>query len=379
MKLAFYLTDNRNIRDGVTHYATEIINRAPKEFECVGEAFFGYKDKTASMREHLHSLTPGLPLKTKRIFLPMRFIGKLFHRRLPFSYEFLMGSRADARVFFHNFLPRCRMKGKKIVVIHDLTPLHDPKATKRKIETFEKKSRRTVERADLIFTDSEFSKADIIGHFPRAEEKLRVLYCGIDQARFSAPVSEEKLSLVREKYGLPERYLLFMGQARQNKNLENLLRGFALLPKETRERYPLVLANHTPALGALAEELGLKEAVLLGGIDEGDVTAIYHGAHALALLSTSEGFGLPLVEAMAAGIPTIASNATCLPEIAGDASYFADPFDPQSIAGGLNAVLTDEALRESLIKKGKEQIKRYSWDLAAETFYAEIAALMRKK
>lgn len=378
MKLAFYLTDNRNIRDGVTHYASEIINRAPEELDCVGEAFLSFRSKTAHVRDYFLALTPDLPLKTKKIFLPM-FLRTPFLREFPFSYEHLMRSRADARVFFHNYLPRCRMKGKKIVVIHDLTPLRDPDANKRQIKKIEKRCRRTVERADLILTVSEFSKEDIVSRFPDAKGKLKVTYSGIDAERFSAPFAEEKLAAVLEKYGLSKGYLLFMGQARKNKNLENLMRGFALLPQEVKKRYPLVLANHTPALKKLAEELGiLQEVVLLGGIEEGDVTAVYRGARALALVSTSEGFGLPLVEAMAAGIPTVASNATCLPEIAGNASVFVDPFDPQSIADGLNGVLTDEKLREALVQRGKEQAGRYSWEKTAKTFYAEIAALMKE-
>ena len=124
MKVAFYLTNNRNMRDGVTHYATEIINRLTKggDFEYVGEAFLSCKDKTAAVREYFNRLTPGLLLQTVKMPIPMHFLHRFCESSVPFPYERLMKSRADIRVFFHNFIPKCPMSGKKVVVIHDLTP-----------------------------------------------------------------------------------------------------------------------------------------------------------------------------------------------------------------------------------------------------------------
>ena len=378
MKVAFYLTNNRNMRDGVTHYATEIINRLTKggDFEYVGEAFLSCKDKTAAVREYFNRLTPGLSLQTVKMPIPMHFLHRFCESSVPFPYERLMKSRADIRIFFHNFIPKCPMSGKKVVVIHDLTPLHDQNASRRSTEKARANYLHAVQAADLIFTDSEYSRADIVKTFPEAEQKIRVVYCGMDRKRFSEPVAEEKLDLVRKKYGLGKEYLLFMGQARPNKNLPNLFRAYALLPENVRNKYALLLANHTPALEQLASELNIRgQTVLLGGIAEEDVAAIYHAARALALVSVSEGFGLPLVEAMAAGIPTVSSDASCLPEIAGGATRYVKADDPVSIAKGLEEVLTDEPLREKLIALGKERAAMYDWDEAAEKFLLGLKKL----
>ena len=381
MKVAFYLTNNRNMRDGVTHYATEIMNRLPEceDVEYVGEAFLTYKDSRKAVVDYFHNLTPALPVHTVRTPLPMRWLHKFCSYKIPVSYETLMGSTADVRVFFHNLLPYCKMKGKKIVVIHDLTPLHDPVVPAKKKKKLEADCRNTVKIADIIFTDSEYSRQDIVNCFPEAEEKICVNYCGIDFDRFSTPVSETEREAIRAKYALPQQYLLFIGQARTNKNLPNLLRGYALLSAEVRKMYPLVLANHTKELAKLADELQIASDVrFLSGIDEEDMVGVYQGARALALISTSEGFGLPLIEAMAAGVPTIASDATCLPEICGNASKFVKADDIQSIAEGLNAALTDTTLRESLTARGLERAKCFNWDTTAEKFYNEIQFLLRR-
>ena len=116
--------------------------------------------------------------------------------------------------------------------------------------------------------------------------------------------------------------------------------------------------------------------MLLDGIDNGDIAAVMQCAGALMLVSTSEGFGLPLVEAMAAGVPAVTSGVSCLPEVAGGAALLADPYSEQSIADCMARVMTDEPLREELIAKGKERAKAFTWENTANVFVKEIGKLL---
>lgn len=183
------------------------------------------------------------------------------------------------------------------------------------------------------------------------------------------------------RYRLPDApFLLFVGAARARKNLAGLLAAYAALPAALRERHPLLLAGVTgeavAPLQAQAQQLRITDRLLLPGfIDDADLPALYRAAHALLFPSRFEGFGLPLLEAMASGLPVVASRGGALPEVAGDAALLLDEGDgtaalTAALTAAIVRIATDTALREQLRARGLARAARFRWSRAAEQLLA---------
>lgn len=377
MNISFYLSESRNIRDGITHYAMEIIQRLPKGGNrYTGIVYLSLNDDVNKMKQYFRENFAGIDFKFVKTVFPKRMLFKPFKYNLPFLFRRIINDKSEVKVFFSNFLPKCRLRGKKVVVIHDLTPLYDDANSKSQRKKILKAYQYSAKCADLILTDSQFSKNEILKYCNVGAEKIIVNYCGIDYDKFSQTVGEGKMRSIREKYNLPEKFIFFAGQARKNKNLENLIKGYALVDGAIRNEYKLVLSNHNASLRALVEKKGLDgDVVLLNGFDEDEKVALYKMSSAGILISTSEGFGIPLIEAMAAGVPTLSSNVSCLPEVVENASCAVDPYDVNEIAQGITKLLTDENLRFQLIEKGKERAHVFSWENTASTLIRAIESL----
>ncbi len=389
MKVALYLTDNKNPHDGVTKVLQESLKAFAKtkqseKTEITGGALLLRKERRGARRAEIEKdfreTMPGVNMRYTNTVYPQKAL-TFTEYLLSMNFKKIFGEQADVYVFPLNYCPANKPKGLTAVIIHDLTPLHAPKgglksAIKKKLH--KKMYKNSVKNADVIFTVSHHSEGEILKYYPMAKGKIVVNYCGTDTDFFAAPASEEKRAEVKEKYNTGEKYFLFVGQDRENKNLARLLNAYALLPEEIRKNHKLVIANHNRELKEQADKLALSGAVLLNGIENDDIAAVVQGAGALMLVSTFEGFGLPLVEAMAAGVPTVTSNVSCLPEVAGGAALLADPYSEKSIAEAMEKIITDEALRKELIEKGKERAKAFTWKNTADTFVKEIGKRLSK-
>ncbi|HID89588.1 MAG TPA: glycosyltransferase family 1 protein, partial [Anaerolineae bacterium] len=191
----------------------------------------------------------------------------------------------------------------------------------------------------------------------------------------------------RRKYGLPERYILYLGSNKPHKNLVRLVEAWALVTKRgTRDtehgsRTTLVIAGawdpRYPESRERAESLGLGNIRWLGPVPESDLPALYTGATVFVFPSLYEGFGLPVLEAMACGAPVICSNVSSLPEVAGDAAVTFTPTDPGAIADALDRVLNDAGLCADLRDRGLRRARLFSWDQSARrtlALYREVRA-----
>ena len=380
MKIALYLTDNKRRHDGVTTFLHETLKafrsgENAAKAELLGGALLSRKENKEEISAAFQQIVPGVKVNLVKTAYPAVVLSRaeyLFKR----NYDKVFGEKADVYIFPVNFVPKNKPQGVTAVVIHDLIPLHRADLPGWMKHFYKKMYATAVKNADVIFTVSEYSKSEILKHYPQAKGKIVVNYCGTDAAFFAEPVPAEKKKEVKEKYNTGENYFLFVGQDRDNKNLPRLLNAYALLPDEIRKNHKLVIANHNPPLKEQAEKLNLPGIVLLDGIDHGDIAAVMQCAGALMLVSTSEGFGLPLVEAMAAGVPAVTSGVSCLPEVAGGAALLPDPYSEQSIADCMARVMTDEPLREELIAKGKERAKAFTWENTASVFVKEIGKLL---
>ena len=269
--------------------------------------------------------------------------------------------------------PRC-----SVVTVHDLGYVYYPEAHTLSQNLYLRWSTRYNARsARRVLADSEATRQDLIDHYQIPEERIVVVYPGRDESL--APVHDpERLAAVQARYGLGRSYLLYVGTLHPRKNLVRLVQSFGALvgsaAPETGERprgLQLVLAGQK---GWLYDEI-MREVrrldladhiVLTGYVPDEDLPALLSGALAFVFPSLYEGFGLPILEAMACGTPVICSNASSLPEVAGDAALLVDPLDTEQLTSALQRLTTSEGLRNELVAKGFRQVQRFSWRRCAE-------------
>jgi glycosyltransferase involved in cell wall biosynthesis len=233
-------------------------------------------------------------------------------------------------------------------------------------------------RASHIIAISRHSKRDLISAYEIAEEKITVVYEAA--APNFSPQPPRAVAAVRARYGLPERYLLFVGTIEPRKNLTRLLAAFENVYADGLVDGLVIVGQHGWLYGdffARLEKSPAREAVLLPGyVPDGDLPAVYTGARALVLPSAYEGFGLPVLEAMACGTPVVASNASSIPEVGGDAALYFDPLDVESAVGAIRDPLRDSRLRDEMRKHGLARATQFSWQRAAAETRAVYDAVM---
>lgn len=235
---------------------------------------------------------------------------------------------------------------------------------------------RALKKATAIITVSECSKRDLVRTVNVPPDRVFVVENAIPSTL--GPVRDAGvLAAVRERYHLPERFVLYLGANDRRKNLDGLIRGYAALPQRLRDDHQLVIAGRQwphdhplyPDPRKVVRELGLQERVMFtGGIEQADKAAVLSAATVFAFPSLYEGFGLPVLEAMACGTPVVTANTSSLPEVAGDAAVLVDPSSVAAISEGLAGLLDSPERRRQLSEAGIERARLYRWsDIAART------------
>jgi len=253
---------------------------------------------------------------------------------------------------------------KQIITIHDILPIKHPESCPKMKYYFYYSLPILLNNSQAIICVSENTKQDIIAYHGIKDRPVYVIYEGFNRQRFYA----RENGTVQKLYGLTN-YLLYIGDLRPYKNLERSLEAFARL--NLRE-FKFVIGGKKdprfyPRVKKKMDELFLKDRVVfLDYVPEKNLPHLYSEAAAFVFPSLYEGFGLPPLEAMACGCPVIASNAGSLPEVCGDAAYYVNPYDVESIAEGIYRVLKDDVLRSTLIEKGFERVKLFSWEKTAK-------------
>lgn len=224
----------------------------------------------------------------------------------------------------------------------------------------------SAHRSRRVIALSHNTKGDLSRFFRVSEEKIEVIPCGVDP-RFR-PLNGDLVSRFRQRRGLPERMILFVGTIEQRKNLSLLLEAYAQIKKDIPHALVLAGARGWGADGvfAQAERLGLADLIFAGYVEQEELPLWYNAADLLAYPSLYEGFGLPPLEAMASGTPVVASNVSSLPEGVGDAGVLVDPQNKEEIAEAMLQVLRDKGLQEEMRKRGLERAKKFTWQGAAE-------------
>ena len=267
-------------------------------------------------------------------------------------------------------------KCKQLPVIHDINFLHNPQdvkpLTRRYYNYF---FPRFAKKAARIATVSEYSKKDIADNYKISNDKIDVVYNGINSD--FKPASDEIKRQTKDKFSKGCDYFLFVGSLHPRKNITRLIEAFGAFKNESNSDMKLVLAG--PQYWGMSEiyksidALSCKEDIIFTNrLTNEDLANVMASAFALTFVPYFEGFGIPLVEAMQSEIPIITSNVTSLPEIAGDAALFVNPYEVSEIKNAMLKLHSDSLLRLDLIEKGKRRKDLFSWEKSANLLWESI-------
>ena len=326
--------------------------------------------KARNMRTALRWLPPALASYLWRVDRP-----EAFKERLLGGVDLVHSTTYCAPLF------RSRRK-RLVVTIYDLTfvthpEYHLPANVAHCLEG----TRSAIERADMLIAISESVRRDLIERMHAPAERIVVTPLAADPglARVTDPAV---LDRARRRYRLPERFVLFLGAMEPRKNLLRLIEAWAALKPAVRRETALVVAGAqgwlNDSVRSRVATLELGDRVHLAGYVEGeDLAALYSLATVFAYPSLWEGFGLPVLEAMACGTPVLTSDISSLPEVAGAAAVLVPPTDVEAIADGLLRLLEDAALRADLAERGRRQAASFSWERCARETLAVYNSVVR--
>ncbi|MBI2600886.1 glycosyltransferase family 4 protein [Candidatus Daviesbacteria bacterium] len=262
---------------------------------------------------------------------------------------------------------------KRVVTIFDLGFLHFPETfKKRDLWQLKNWTKFSAEFADHIITISNSSAKDIVKTYGVRKDKITVAYPGYDKNIFSRNDELQKSGQVLKKYGIDGQFIIYVGTIQPRKNLVRLMEAFSRI-----ENLKLVIVGKTKGLGRAGwkyeetlitpQRLGIEDKVIFTGfIPTEELPFLISNAVAMIQPSLWEGFGIPVLESMACGTPVLVSNLSSLPEIVGDAGLTFDPYSTDQMEQAIRTISTDKKIRQSLSKKGLEQVKKFSWDNMAK-------------
>jgi glycosyltransferase involved in cell wall biosynthesis len=259
---------------------------------------------------------------------------------------------------------------KSIVTIHDLAFLKFPQyfrsGTRQRSAFFTKDA---VLRAKKIIAISQSTKKDILDFYGVDDKKVEVVYHGVDRSFFQKPEKDEEQAVLN-KFSINMPFILYVGVLQPRKNISRMILAFKQILSRFKGNLQLVIAGNK---GWMYEEIfntvkqaGIEDRVVFTGyVSVEEVISLLHKARIFVLVSLYEGFGLPLVEAMAAQVPIISSNVSSIPEVVGQAGLLVDPYDQDQIAGAMLDILENPSLAVDLIEKANKRVKDFSWQQAA--------------
>jgi glycosyltransferase involved in cell wall biosynthesis len=274
---------------------------------------------------------------------------------------------------------------RSVATVHDLGYLTFPEAHRSSDRRYlDWSTAWNARQSRAVIADSAATRDDLVQAYGIAPEKIHVIYLGANPDVAVEP-DPQRRAAARERYGIGERYLLYVGTLQPRKNLARVVQAFAgLAGRESFEGVQLVLAGKRGWLDddlfMQVRALGLEGRVLFPGyVADADLAPLLSGALGFVFPSLYEGFGMPVLEAQACGAAVMTSNNSSLPEVAGDAALLVDPGDVDAIADAMQRLVTDEALRAALVARGFENVKRFSWEKCARETLAVLESVARKR
>ncbi|MFB0564775.1 MAG: glycosyltransferase family 4 protein [Candidatus Aminicenantaceae bacterium] len=312
--------------------------------------------------------------------LPVRMVNFLWHRLSWPPMDYFFRTELDLT---HSptpmFLPT---RGKKIVTVYDLFFIDFPwMSNKEARKYFVNKIKDTLFKADGVVAISQFTKKQVVERFAIDEKKVKVIYLGLDH-RFYTDISPEEIEKIRERFSLPSSFILFVGAIEPRKNLLNLIEALKIIHTKYEKIALVIVGRKGQAYKDLVKKVKQSELEpwvrIEGYLPDKEVRIFYRLASVLAFPSLHEGFGLPLLEAMASGLPVVTSRSSAIPEIAQDATLYFHPEEPEDIADKAILVLKDEDLRQDIQAKGKKRALDFNWRVTATETLRFYESLFQK-
>lgn len=327
MLVGFDLSQSAH-QGGVSVYTTKLAEELVKFREL--EMIFFY----SSLRKPYKGRLPNV----KKFRLPPTLFEVLFNKIRNVYIERFIG---PVDVFHSSDWVQPPSKAKKVTTYHDLTPLLYPQWSHPRIVAVNKRRLKIVEKEiDMIIAVSEATKKDLLKVSNIPKEKIIVIYEGVDHQLFY-PREKREIEEFRQKYKLPKEFILSIGGVGERRNIRRI--------KEVTKDFNLVITGEN-----------------IPGLTDTEMPLLYNCATILLYPSLYEGFGLPIIEAMACGIPVITSDVSSMPEVGGEAALYVSPDDTEEIKKAVIEVMNDINLRNKLIGKGMKQAKLFSWEETAK-------------
>ncbi|MFI0471730.1 glycosyltransferase family 4 protein [Halomonas sp. HMF6819] len=320
----------------------------------------------------------GLLTRIKPFVRQLPFARRAWQRTKAHRFQTLSQTHGHDVYWEPNFIlkpSRCP----SVVTIYDLSPLAHPELhPKSRVVQLKRALATSVHQADRVITISQFTAQALDEHLGVPKDKIRLVPPAAADAFH--PYDHQKLQVVRQRYSLPERFILSVGTLEPRKNLSRLLSAYERLPAALRQQWPLVCVGakgwNDATLSSDIHRLEAQgELIRLGYVPQRDLPVLTAAAGLMAYMSFYEGFGMPVVESLACGVPVLTSRGTAMEEVAGHCAFYADPLDVDDIAHSLQMALHDEPKRQQLSRAGPAQADRYDWKSSASTLYQTLDEL----
>ncbi|HSX36469.1 MAG TPA: glycosyltransferase family 1 protein [Patescibacteria group bacterium] len=307
-------------------------------------------------------------------WLPARAYHSLkFHNLMP-PLDLLYGKGV---YIFPNFIRWPLAQAPSVIAIHDLSMYDYPEySSPQNLAFMTRHFKRSAEQADLIMAVSEFSKRTLCDRLNIPKEKVIVTYPAVPAHYYAR--TDDEVRAAKAKYSIFGKYMIFVSNLEPRKNLEGIIAAYRMLPAKLKQEVSLVLVGghgwrDDDIRNAITEaRLAGDRVIQPGYVDEDDLPALYTGAEASTYVSHYEGFGIPILEAMACGTPVIGGDNTGMPESAGKAAILVDSQDFDQISHAMHELLTKPALRNKHIEAGLKQVKKFDWQKSAGKLIAAL-------
>lgn len=344
--------------DGIGYYTQEVFRRLDHDSAQLRPVVFGDVgaekiDGLQAIRMWRYSVSAGLSALSG----------------LPFVGSGLLAKEVDIFHATDHYTPKLRCVP-VVATLMDAIPLSHPQWVSQRLRGLKNWLWRTSGQwADHVITISDFSRTEVAKHFRIPESRITVTPLGVDD-RYFERLSGDASEAVLHKYGVPERFFIFVGTLQPRKNVERIVLAHEALPAALRAQCPLlIVGRHGWGCDDLVAKLNAYDADgpvrWLQGVDDFEKRVLMQRSTALVFPSLFEGFGLPVLEGFASQTPVITSNSTSLPEVAADAAWMLDPMDVYAMADAMATLARDQSLAKDFVAKGLQRARSFTWDACA--------------